>query len=56
LELNEPLSVLGILDGLRDLKSLIEITIFVMPLGEIELVVRHLGIILGKLFINLSSI
>jgi hypothetical protein len=56
LELDEALSILGILNCLRDLKSFFKITILVVTFGEVELIVGYLGIILGELLINPGSI
>lgn len=45
-----------VIDGLGDLESLIEISIFVVTLGQVEFVVSNFWVELGELFVDSGGV
>lgn len=52
LEKDDLLLRAGVIDALRNFQSLIEVTIFVVTLGEIKFILCYFWVKLGELFVD----
>ena len=50
------LVIIRVVDRLRDLECLVEVTVFVVTLGQVELVFGHVGVVFGKLLVDSGGV